>query len=1046
MTTKTNGHGYFRKSKAYGLVCGIALATAFFGAHVSADEVTATQDTTTPQSVLTTQDSTVAQTDVSPSVTTSVEVETPSTDTTSPATGDIVETPKEDTTSSDVTDSTDEVVETPKQETDLKLPEATTPEQEKINQTVEDTKDILDDAGVKVEVNGENHYTDPNEAQADADNQKVEAEKFAETQKAIDEAIKQAQELAQKAGLTVTLKPTTLTSIDEAKAKLAEVQKLIEEATNKLIADKKAETEANKLIEEAKKKAEAAGVVITTTEKQNYDKAEDATADAESQKDKLEAFAQMQQSIDEAIKQAQELAQKAGLTVTLKPTTVTSIDEAKAKLAEVQKLIEEATNKLIADKKAETEANKLIEEAKKKAEEAGVIITTTEKQNYDKADDMTADAESQKDKLEAFAQMQQSIDEAIKQAQELAQKAGLTVTLKPTTVTSIDEAKAKLAEVQKLIEEATNKLIADNKTEAEANKLIEEAKKKAEAAGVIITTTEKQHYDKAEDALADAEAQKQKLEEIINAQNSVNKQLQDLMASLNAVTQTITGNKVTVSSIEEANKKLAEIKAKIQAVDKLNAQLKAEYDAEVQRVNEHNAQLKADYEKKLAQYEADKAEYDKKLAEYEANKGKDGYLNQTYVQGLIFKSEADAHVTIVKSDGSIIVNDSTDSHRVVLHQGESVTVTYTNLKNSYYNGVKIDKVVYVYTAKDAVNGLHISNNPNITVTFISSDFDTDDKNGEQNGSQSSHIGMSIQFFDEKGQVITFNEKNPALIAFNSLNKTEVYAGSGYGESIHNLSSNIKIETIGGSSVIYKDGVLYAGNYNDYVSNGSRFDANPATDPNNYWDGDTQANRWYGAAVGVVSSGDTISFDVVMDAGADAKRHEYGKFWFAFSSDVAAPVLTPPTPPEVPNYKKDPTTPPDYQKVNVPTIQIKTDVHEVGINKTTSMDVQTPQLETTVHEVGVNKTTEMEVETPQLETDVHEVGINKTTEMEVETPQLKMNVHTVAYDKPATPEAPQIVKSSVLPMTGDTSGSIVATIAGFLMTLVGLVGIRKRKEN
>ena len=768
------GHGYFRKSKAYGLVCGVVLATAFLGAHVSADEVTVAQDTATSQSVLTTQDSTVAQT-----VTTSVGEETPSTDTTSPATGDIVETPKEDKTPSDVTGSTDEVVETPKEETNIQLPEATTPEQGKINQTVENTKDILGDAGVKVEVNGENHYTDSNQAQADADKQKADAEKFAETQKALDEAIKQAQELAQKAGLTVTLKPTT----------------------------------------------------------------------------------------------------------------VTSIEEAKAKLAEVQKLIEEATNKLIADKKAEAEANKLIEEAKKKAEEAGVIITTAEKQNYDKADD----------------------------------------------------------------------------------------------------------------ALADAEAQKQKLEEIINAQNSVNKQLQDLMASLNAVTQTITGNKVTASSIEEANKKLAEIKAKIQEIDKKNAELKAAYDAEVQKVNEHNAQLKAEYEKKLAQYEAAKADYDKKLAEYEANKGKDGYLNQTYVQGLIFKSEADAHVTIVKSDGSIIVNNSTDSHRVVLHKGESVTVTYTNLKNSYYNGVKIDKVVYVYTAKDAVNGLHISNNPNITVTFISSDFDTADKNGEQNGSQSSHIGMSIQFFDEKGQVITFNEKNPALIAFNSLNKTQNYAGSGYGESIHNLSSNIKIETIAGSSVIYKDGVLYAGNYNDYVSNGSRFDANPATDPNNYWDGATQANRWYGAAVGVVSSGDTISFDIVMDAGADAKRHEYGKFWFAFSSDVAAPVLTLPIPPEAPNYEKAPTAP-DYQKVDVPTIQI--------------------------------------------ETAVHEVGVNKTTEMEVETPQLEMAMHTVAYDKPATPEAPEVVKSSVLPMTGDetSTASILASIAGVFMTLVGLVGVRKRKEN
>ena len=114
-------------------------------------------------------------------------------------------------------------------------------------------------------------------------------------------------------------------------------------------------------------------------------------------------------------------------------------------------------------------------------------------------------------------------------------------------------------------------------------------------------------------------------------------------------------------------------------------------------------------------------------------------------------------------------------------------------------------------------------------------------------------------------------------------------------------------------------------------------------------------------------------------------------------------MTLPIPPEAPNYEKEPTAP-DYQKVDVPTIQIETAVHEVGVNKTTSM--------------------------------------------EVETPQLKMDMHTVAYDKPATPEAPQVVKSSVLPMTGDetSTASILASIAGVFMTLVGLVGVRKRKEN
>ena len=41
-----NGHGFFRKSKAYGLICGIALGAVFLGGQVNADEVTTVDDTT----------------------------------------------------------------------------------------------------------------------------------------------------------------------------------------------------------------------------------------------------------------------------------------------------------------------------------------------------------------------------------------------------------------------------------------------------------------------------------------------------------------------------------------------------------------------------------------------------------------------------------------------------------------------------------------------------------------------------------------------------------------------------------------------------------------------------------------------------------------------------------------------------------------------------------------------------------------------------------------------------------------------------------------
>ncbi|MCY7172902.1 LPXTG cell wall anchor domain-containing protein [Streptococcus gallolyticus subsp. gallolyticus] len=43
-----NGHGFFRKSKAYGLICGIALGLAFLGGKVNADEIVVPDGTDVP--------------------------------------------------------------------------------------------------------------------------------------------------------------------------------------------------------------------------------------------------------------------------------------------------------------------------------------------------------------------------------------------------------------------------------------------------------------------------------------------------------------------------------------------------------------------------------------------------------------------------------------------------------------------------------------------------------------------------------------------------------------------------------------------------------------------------------------------------------------------------------------------------------------------------------------------------------------------------------------------------------------------------------------
>lgn len=63
MKTTVNGHGFFRKSKAYGLVCGIALGVAMLGVgSVSADEVTTPATQPATEVVTSTPEATPAET------------------------------------------------------------------------------------------------------------------------------------------------------------------------------------------------------------------------------------------------------------------------------------------------------------------------------------------------------------------------------------------------------------------------------------------------------------------------------------------------------------------------------------------------------------------------------------------------------------------------------------------------------------------------------------------------------------------------------------------------------------------------------------------------------------------------------------------------------------------------------------------------------------------------------------------------------------------------------------------------------------------------
>ncbi len=902
------GHGYFRKSKAYGLVSGIALASAagalLVTTSVSADEVTDTVNAQPDVTVVSDSNAT-----------------------------NLSETQAENSQSH--TDLTNQSGEQTGQLTEKVTSDS-------LDQSVTDAKQV----GVEVDENGMVTHSSYADAQADLAKQKEVVDQATETQQAVDSAKATAEEAATAAGVDVSTEASsqakTYTSVDAAKA------------------------------------------------------------DAQTQVDHLSEVTEAQKQVNDQLPKAVEAATKSGVKVTVTAGAKTSdATQALKKLADQVASLQKA-------QATQTTITNTMAQAFEEAKKAGVIINTTVSKSYDDLAQALADAQAQVAKLTEFKETQVSVDAAIKQSANNAKASGVTVSTGETkTYTSVEEAKADSAKQTTDLEQAAA-------TQKEADQVISDLTKQAQEAGLDLTKVDSKSYTsveeakqdlvKQEQALKDAQAAKTQAEQtnVANAkaaqaaQDKANQLVSDAISKATASGTTVTNAGTIETTVEEAQKIAQEQVDKINKIVSKNQAVQADYDKKKAEIDAQNAEI-------AKQNAAAQAKYEEELAAQ-----KDGYLSVPSSQSLIFQSEPNAKNTIVKSDGTVITNDSTEDTRVVLRKGESLTVTYTNLENSSYAGTKISKVVYTYTAKDDTDGLHINHDPNVTVTFYGADFALADATGEQTGAWSSHLGMAIQFFDENGQVISFTKDNPALIAFNSLNRTKVYAGSGYGESIQNLSSNIEVETINGSSIVYENGVLHASGYNDYKSNGSRFEANPASGDSDFWDGDNQANRWYGAAVGIVKSGDTISFDIVMDAGSDAERHQYGQYWFAFSSNIASV-----TPPSIIPWHPNDITPPTPESVSVQDIHITPE--QVTVPKAVTLHDVKLQAET--HAIRLETaiapiTVETEVTTPALSATVHDITL-KTAVHPVEVTQKPTNEKAVVNNDNVDINGKTVAKGSTV---------------------------------
>lgn len=456
----------------------------------------------------------------------------------------------------------------------------------------------------------------------------------------------------------------------------------------------------------------------------------------------------------------------------------------------------------------------------------------------------------------------------------------------------------------------------------------------------------------------------------------------------------------------------------------------------IQDATAQQEQNNADYAVAIENYNQEVADnqaaYEAAVADYEAKTTEDGYLSEAAGQSLIFESgsepntiaEVDNNATAVDQatalawveanaveDKDIIANDIISNPNYIssgsyyfLQQGIPTVVTYNNLENTYFNTTKVASVVYTYTLESQESGdqvlVKFFNDPTNTIDVISLN-------------QTTQIGMDVQFLDENGEAI---DVSGALLSFASLNSGAVYddESESYVLNSDEYVTNFDGDyiAINGASVSYNasENRAYAATSNESLEQGSRFEQNE-------WDG-TELS-WYGAIVGVVGDDGEIHFSF----GSNNRSTQQ----FAFNSSVKAysvPVL---------ETVEEPTlqvvsvsyTPYQYQ---APTSSLD----DIIVSEESLDDPETTVLNPTTDDISADVDDEINTD--------DEVTAGDTA---VIVPRQE------AIDNALDPVSQVTVSDAyiadTLPKTGTEKQSLLAILLGTLLTMSGLIGIRKKVD-
>ncbi|CBZ00048.1 cell wall surface anchor family protein [Streptococcus oralis Uo5] len=424
-------------------------------------------------------------------------------------------------------------------------------------------------------------------------------------------------------------------------------------------------------------------------------------------------------------------------------------------------------------------------------------------------------------------------------------------------------------------------------------------------------------------------------------------------------------------AVKENTAKNEALKAENEEIKQRNAAAKTDYEAKVAKYEADLAKYKkelAEYPAKLKAYEDEQAKIKAALVELEKNKDQDGYLSKPSAQSLVYDLESNAQLDL-KTEGKLLTaaavdeafkkdtvqygkknlqldnlnvknleNGATTSSvelygnigdksdwttnvgnktevkwgSVLLERGQSVTATYTNLQNSYYNGKKISKIIYKYTVDPSSKfqnssgkvWLGIFSDP--TLGVFASAYTGDVEKGT-----SIFIKNEFTFYDENDQPINFDN---ALLSVASLNRENNSI-----EMAKDYTGNfIKIS---GSSVGEKDGKIYATETLNFKKDqgGSRWTMYPNGQPGSGWDSSDAPNSWYGAGaismsgptnhvtVGAISAILVVPSDPVMAVDTGKRPN----IWYSLNGKIRAvnvPKITKekPTPPVEPTAPQAPT--------------------------------------------------------------------------------------------------------------------------------------------